>query len=225
MKNSFKLMLTTLIASLFLTPAFIAQQSQSVVTFFHGGKISFTTPARNPVEGRPIEPVTVCAAFAPMPQCYTPPKSTPPYADNPKVKVIELKPGLDTLLFEVEATGGSGSRHLLSLLEPGKNRALSSLTSDVTFSGESEYRFWTVPTVSDMPVLVIADAFWSSGESHYAKHRFFVSTYAFDPKLHIYSLLDKYLTSGKYSSLDDVSVINVLEPERDEILARLKRQH
>jgi hypothetical protein len=34
-----------------------------------------------------------------------------------------------------------------------------------------------------------------------------------------------YLTSGKYASFDEVDVINVLEPEREEILARLKRQH
>jgi len=38
-------------------------------------------------------------------------------------------------------------------------------------------------------------------------------------------LRDKYLTSGKYPSFDEVDVINVLEPERGEILARLKRQH
>jgi hypothetical protein len=51
------------------------------------------------------------------------------------------------------------------------------------------------------------------------------SVYSFDPALHVYSLRDKYLTSGKYASFDEVDVISVLEPEREEILARLKRQH
>ena len=64
-----------------------------------------------------------------------------------------------------------------------------------------------------------------AGETHFSGHRFFITVYSFDPALHIYSLRDKYLTSGKYASLDEVDVISVLEPEREEILARLKRQH
>ena len=76
-----------------------------------------------------------------------------------------------------------------------------------------------------MPLLVLADANWGSGETHFSKHRFFVSVYSFDSALHVYSLCDKYRTVGKYPSFDEVDVINVLEPERPEVLARLKRKH
>ena len=146
--------------------------------------------------------------------------------DDPKAKVVQLKAGLDALQFEVRATaGGSGSTHLLALLVPGKGKYLSNLTPELTFGDQSEYRLWSVPSVSDMPLLVLADASWGAGETHFSKHRFSATVYSFDLALNVYSLRDKYLTSGKYPSFDEVDVINVLEPERGEILARLKRQH
>jgi hypothetical protein len=111
------------------------------------------------------------------------------------------------------------------LLEPGKGKYLRNLLPDITFGDQSEYHFWSVPSVSDMPLLVIADAAWGAGETHFAKHRFMVTVYVYDPTPHYYGIRDTYLTSGKYPSFDQVDVINVLEPEREEIQERLKRQH
>jgi hypothetical protein len=225
MKRPLTLSLASLVASFLLWPS-SAQQKQSTVTFFHGYKVSFEMPAIGQAEQVALGPVVVCVASSPTPQCYTPPKADPPFGTGPEAKVIQLKPGLDALLFEVRATaGGSGSTHLLALLQQGKGKYLSNLTPGLTFGDQSEYHFWSVQSVSDMPLLVLADASWGSGETHFSKHRFFVTVYSFDPALHFYSLRDKYLTSGKYPSLDEVDVITVLEPERDEILARLKRQH
>ena len=226
MKNLPKLLLAALATSLLLWSLSVAQQNQSTATFFHGSKVSFAMPPIDSVEHLALGPVVVCVASAPMPQCYTPPKANPPFGTEPKAKVVQLKSGIDALLFEVRATaGGSGSTHLLALLEPGKGKYLSNLTPDLTFGDQSEYHFWNVPSVSDMPLLVLADASWGSGETHFSKHHFFVTVYSFDSALRVYSLRDKYLTSGKYASFDEVDVINVLEPEREEILVRLKRQH
>jgi hypothetical protein len=183
-------------------------------------------PSVDSVEHLALGPVVLCVESAPTPQCYTPPKANPPFGTDPKAKVVQLKAGLDALLFEVRATaGGSGSTHLLALLEPGKGKYLSNLTPELTFGDQSEYRFWSVPSISGMPLLAVADASWGAGETHFSKHHFFITVYSFDPALHVYSLRDKYLTSSKYASFDEVDVINVLEPEREEILARLERQH
>jgi hypothetical protein len=224
-RSSHGILVALVISLLWLCSPSVAQQKQPMVTFFHGNRVSFAMPALGSGEHLALGPVVVCIASVPIPQCYTPPKANPPFGTDPKAKVIQLKSGLDALLFEVSATaGGSGSTHLLALLEPGKGKYLSNLTPDVTFGDQGEYRFWNVPSISDMPVLVLADASWGSGETHFSRHRFFVTVFSFDPTLHVYSLRDKYLTSGKYASFDEVDVINVLEPEREKILARLKRQ-
>jgi hypothetical protein len=224
MKNLPKLLVAALVACLLLWSS-VAQQKQPAGTFFHGNKVSFAMPAIGYAEHVALGPAVVCVAASPIPQCYTPPKADPPFGTDPKARVIQLKSGLDALLFEVRATaGGSGSTHLLALLEPGKGKYLSNLTPELTFGDQSEYRFWNVPSVSDMPLLVLADASWGAGETHFSKHRFFITVYSFDTALHVYSLRDKYLTSGKYASFDEIDVISVLEPEREEILARLKRQ-
>jgi hypothetical protein len=203
-----------------------AQERQPIATFFHGNRVSFTMPPVDPAEHLALGRVAVCVESMPTPQCYTPPRANPPFGTDPKARVVQLKGGLDAILFEVRATaGGSGSTHLLALLVPGKGKYLWNLTPELTFGDQSEYRLWHVPSISDMPLLVVAEASWGAGETHFSKHRFFVTVYSFDPALRVYSLRDKYLTSGKYPSFDEVDFINVLEPERDEILARLKRQH
>lgn len=212
------------IAFLLLWSSSVAQQKQPAATFFRGNKVSFAMPPVDS-EGLANGPVIVCVESTPKPQCYTPPEANPPFGTAPKAKVVQLKPGIDVILYEVHAyAGGSGSRHLLALLEPDKGY-LSNLTPDTTFGDQSEYHFWNVPSISDMPLLVLADASSGPGETHFDKHRFLVTVYSFVPEWHSYSLRDKYLTSGKYPSFNDVDVINVLEPEREEIVARLKRQH
>jgi hypothetical protein len=227
MRNYFKTLLVVLAASFQLWPFLSAGQPQASVTFFHGSKVTIAMPAIGQDEEKlPLGPAIVCVAFPPAPQCYTPPKENPPFGADPKVRVVQLKPGRDALLFQVRATaGGSGSKNLLALLEPGKGKRLSNLLTDVTFGNQSEYRFLNVATISDMPLLAIADASWGAGETHFSKHRFTVTIYSYDAKLNYYGLRDQYLTSGKYPSFDEVDVINVLEPEREEILARLRRQH
>jgi hypothetical protein len=226
MRNLRKTLLVALAVSFQLWSLLSAGQPQTSVTLFHGSKVTIAMPAIGYAEKIPLGPAIVCVAFVPTPQCYTPPKENPPFGADPKVKVVQLKPGRDALLFQVRATaGGSGSKNLLALLEPGKGKNLSNLLLDVTFGDQSEHHFMNVATISDMPLLAIADASWGAGETHFSKHRFMVTVYSYDPALNYYGLRDKFLTSAKYPSFDEVDVINVLEPEREEILARLRRQH
>lgn len=203
------------------------QRAQAPVTFFHGTKVNIVAPQISSDEERfPMGPAILCLASTPVQQCYTPPKHDPPFDSNPIAQVIRLKPGFDAIMFEVQATaGGSGTTHLLALLEPGKGKYLNDLLFGITFGDQSEHHFWSVPSVSDMPLLVIADAMGGAGETHFSRHRFVVKVFAFDPKLRYYGLQDEYLTSGKYPSFDEVDVISVLESERQEILTRLKKQH
>jgi hypothetical protein len=79
-------------------------------------------------------------------------------------------------------------------------------------------------------LLVTADYVWGAAESHFSAHRFKISTYDLgcfvgsDCALPSYFLRDEYITRVKYKSLDEASTINVLEQEKAEVLARLRRQ-
>jgi hypothetical protein len=227
MKHFAMPVLAAVATSLLALPLLVAQQSPSLVTFFNGSKVTFTMPAISAAEHLALGPVVVCVEFTPIAQCFRPPNENARFGTDPTAKVIELKSGMDALLFDVQSyAGGSGSTHLLALLQrgPAGGKNLANLTPDLTFGNQSEYRFWNVPSVSDMPLLVVADASWAAGEAHFSSHRFLIGVYSFDPALHIYSLRDEYMTSSKYPSFNEVDVISVLEPEREEILARLKRQ-
>ncbi len=224
MKRFATLVVTAVAISLLALPILVAQQSPSLVAVFNGSKVTFTMPAISAAEHLALGPVVVCVEFAPVAQCFRPPNENARFGTNPTAKVIQLKPGMDALLFDVQSyAGGSGSAHLLALLQRGPvgGKNLANLTPG---SRPLETRASTIswnfkPSVSDMPLLVVADASWAAGEAHFSSHRFLITVYSFDPSLHIYSLRDEYMTSGKYPSFNEVDVISVLEPEREEILS------
>jgi hypothetical protein len=164
----------------------------------------------------------VCIVSGSSRQCYTPPKNDLPFGLNPKADPVALKPGVNALLFTVTASGGgSGSKTILALLMTKRGR-LEDLLPDVKVSEQSEYRLWRETTLSDMPILVTADYVWQDGEAHYSEHRFRVSTYVFARQLQNYVLQDEYVTTKKY--MDTGQPLQVLEQEKQEILARLHRQ-
>jgi len=177
--------------------------------------------------GAPLGPATICLESTGQRQCYTPAKSDVPFGLDPKVNVVSLGAGKQALLFTaVASAGGSGSSKHLALLQPGKGRYLNNLLpSGLSVSGEqSEYQFWSEPSISPAPLLVIADYVGGEGETHFSSHRFRISTFVLSATMPYYGLRDEYLTSTKYPSLDETDKINVLSHERAEIIARLKRQ-
>jgi hypothetical protein len=91
-------------------------------------------------------------------------------------------------------------------------------------SNQSEYQFLNEPSISTMPLLVVADAQWGEGETHFADHRFRISTYSLDVHQNAYRLRDEFVTHKKYASLDRSDKIAVISYERAEVVTRLRQQ-
>jgi hypothetical protein len=227
-RNVFRHALSKIKACLWvlLCGSLLFAQKPATHLLFHGARVNISADES---QFPPATPAVLCIALTPIEQCYTPPKSDVvdlPYAFNPTAKIVQLKPGFDAILFEVEATGGgSGSGHLLALLVPGKGKDLNNLLPDVSFGDQSEHHFWKLPSISDMQVLVLAEGMGDLNGSHFSRQRFLIKVLVFNHHVGFYGLQDEYLTSKKYPSLDEVDVIHVLEAERKEILARLKKQY
>jgi hypothetical protein len=181
-----------------------------------------------PGDGPPFPkgPASVCIEGPPYRQCYAAPASGNfPFGNNPAVTVVQLKKDLPAILFSAETGGVSGWEIHLALLRPGTGNTLESLfVPDISVSSQSEYAFWSDSAISATQIFVTADYVWGPDEGHFGEHRYMISTYtrpttAFDNDLH-YWLADRYMTLDKYGS---ESNINVLIPEKQEIIARLRR--
>lgn len=167
---------------------------------------------------------TVCIEFAPQRQCYTSPQY---YANNPMVSVVQVRKDISALFLSVESYGVSGWQIRFALLLPGSGKELQNIfLSDTTVPNQSQYAFWTDPTISDAQIFVTAGFVWGPDEGHYAKHRYIISAYVVRPRTVVndtdYShyLEDRYMTILKYD-LD--ANANILSSEKQEILTRLRR--
>ena len=65
-------------------------------------------------------------------------------------------------------------------------------------------------------ILITADRIWKSGEPLYGSHQFRVKIYKYSEDT-MFKLVGEYETKTKYQSLDDVDIINVIEPELSNI--------
>ena len=118
--------------------------------------------------------------------------------------------------------GGSGTLTRYAILG-ADNGHIVNVLPDVALTNASEYAIWTNLKLSPYPILVTADFDWdiASGETHFAKHHYFVSVWRFNSKRNLYTKALSYRTAKKYDSLDDADTINVIAPEHPEILRRL----
>jgi len=73
---------------------------------------------------------------------------------------------------------------------------------------------------------VEADFYWDSAasETHFSPHRFNVRALVFDPRKDSYAIRLEYRTAKKYDGLDSVERVQILKPEREEILRRLREK-
>jgi hypothetical protein len=203
---------------------------------FDGQRVTVTA-GKLSEDGWPTGPAKVC--LAPSGTCFTAPdnatifgKNTP-FGLSPHATVVELGANRQALLFTaVAAAGGSGSQKLLALLEIRKGRLedlLGSLdkgpSAGMTISELSECKIWLEPTISKTALFVTADYVWGSGETHFSDHRYIIRTYdlgtAPGSDAQTYILRDEYMTQQKYPSEGGV---DLLEREKPEVLARLRRQ-
>jgi hypothetical protein len=92
----------------------------------------------------------------------------------------------------------------------------------ITLSNQSDHALWSVPTLSDMPLLVTADFIWEGMEAHYAPHFYEIRAYRYDRRIGTYAQILKYRTSRKYKGFDNLDdPFPLLKFERATILRKL----
>lgn len=183
-------------------------------------------------DGIPTTAARLCIGQGITEHCYVPPTpkitgtTLPPFGLDAKVRPIGIANGGSLILFTAESSsGGSGSLTILALLDIRGGR-LQNLLPEVKISNQSEYRLWNLPNISAMPVVVTADFIWDfdKGETHFAHHRYCITSFVYDKQAGRYLQRDQYVTGKKYPGLDDADEIKVLEPERATVLAKLQRR-
>jgi hypothetical protein len=215
--------------------------AEQVVMEFQGHQVTLMKPALDD-NGFAEESAQVCFDVASKSQCYTPQHGSGsgwgpdlPIGLLPELTPMNLSQGRSALLFTVFANyGGSGSTFHYALLRPGNGREIENLLPpDLILSEISEQAFWSDPSISDAPIFVTADFVWDS-DGHFSDHRFTISAYVLEtpflglPDSFSYALDDRYMTVRKYPGLnadpgDPDATAGVLNSEKPEILARLKR--
>jgi pimeloyl-ACP methyl ester carboxylesterase len=211
--------------------------AEQVVTEFEGHQVTLMKPGLD-ANDLAEETARVCFDVTSTPQCYSPQHEPgsgwgpdQPIGTFPELMPMNLGGGRSALLFTVVARSyGSGATVHYALLRPGRLGSIENLLPpDLVLSEISEQDFWSDPSISDAPLLVTADFVWNGiSEGHFSDHRFTVSAYtlAEDPNIpgrFNYVLEDRYLTARKYQIASPDASDHVLDAERPEILARLKR--
>jgi hypothetical protein len=205
---------------LYLPGAAFAQGTQAGIPDFPAYKVYAGTMDAN---GLPTGAACLCLDASPA-LCYALPErqSDMQFGLEPKTERVSVHGGGSLILFSAAFSGGgSGTLVELALLRYEQDARLRNLLPTVQRTEQGDQAVWQLPSVSSMPVLVTADYVWGKGETHFAQHIFEIRAYLFDSVRQIYAEKVGYRTSHRYASLDETDQINVLVPERAEILRRL----
>jgi len=118
--------------------------------------------------------------------------------------------------------GGSGTLERAALLRYQPEGTVVNLLPYVAVTNVGQRQMWRLPEVSVYPILVTADFIWdfAAHETHFSAHQFEIQAYQYDPTQDRYAKAFSYRTAKKYDG-GDSSPVNVLKPERAEILRRL----
>ena len=180
----------------------------------------------------PQTPARICLGAIGTEHCYAPPSDKDfIFGLEPRAIPVGQLDGLELTLFTAMYSGcGSGTVTKFTLLTV-RNGELVNLLPDVELSNQSDYKLWSLPEFSSLPVLVTADFIWDYAamqksnyleETHLASHRYRMNAYVYDVKSGKYLQRVHYDTSKKYSGLDDAEVIDVADAEKTAILAKLR---
>ncbi len=124
---------------------------------------------------------------------------------------------------------GSGTLTDFALLTV-RDGEFVNLLPRVRLTNQSEYKLWSLPQFSKLPILLTADFIWDfetmqksnfNEETHFASHRYHIEVFAFDARSGRYLQKVHYETTKKYPGLDEADKIRVLDPEKPVILAKL----
>lgn len=181
-------------------------------------------------DGFPISGAKLCVV-KPLPDCFQMPSNSG-YSQGGVVYAYGLEPyaqllrvgrnGSVVLFLATFSGGGSGSLTSLALLRYEAASGILNLLPFVGLSEQSDQATWEIPEISDYPILLTADYRWSKGETHFAGHYYNVTAYRMDAATDRYARMFRYGTSKKYASLDETDKVNVIEPERANIIRHLK---
>ncbi|MEI9980949.1 MAG: hypothetical protein WDN23_18480 [Edaphobacter sp.] len=144
------------------------------------------------------------------------------YGLNPRSERLSLTGGGSLVFFSARFSGGgSGTLDSLAILQYESDGKIVNLLPFVGLTNQSDRALWNIREASSFPILVTADFNWMEEEAHFAKHFYTVNVYHFDAQSHRYAKVFSYRTSKQYPGLDDADRVNVLKPEKAEILRRL----
>ena len=174
----------------------------------------------------------ICLGPAGTAHCYSPPSDKDYiFGLEPKAEVVGRLNGKELTLFTSLFSGcGSGTLTSFALLTV-KDGEFVNLLPKVELTNQSEYKFWNLAQVSNLPVLVTADFIWDfesmkksnySQETHFAHHRYCIEAFVFDARSGRYIQKVRYETTKKYPGLGNVDEIKVLSLERATIVAKLR---
>jgi len=232
MSRSYQVWIMSLVAPAILALSLSALFDQPIFAQSPQNRVPFPAyriiPGKLDFDGLPTSNAQLCIGAEAQQDCFSPNSKRQgiemPFGLAPKATKLDLKDGGSLVLFTAEFSGGgSGTLTSIALLECRSDGHLRNLLPDVGVTNQSEFRVWNIPQVSDMPLLVTADFDWNfdKGETHFAKHKYWIEAYIFDIRTGVYTRTMKYLTNKEYPGLDDADNIVVLEPERSTILAHL----
>jgi hypothetical protein len=106
------------------------------------------------------------------------------------------------------------------------------LLPEVELSNQSDYKLWSLPEYSSLPVLVTADFIWDYAamrksnfieETHSAPHRYRINAYVYDEKSSRYLIKVHFDTAKMYSGMQDAEEINIVDAEKAIIVAKLQK--
>jgi hypothetical protein len=198
-----------------------------------GRQVTVVDPGTQDPDGfYPKGEAKVCVQGQREKDCYTAPKGV---GRTPSLSVVELKRGESALFFEAASGGVSGFSLHFALLKfcdrdrfPGckVDELKNLLPYELEVSNQSQHAWWELAGISDSKVFLTAEYVWGPREAHYSDHRYIVSVYVRRPddfdELSYY-LVDQFMTVRSYSYKNDDELDDVLDAEKQEILARLKR--
>jgi hypothetical protein len=201
-------------------------QGQSLQPFPHFSQAEGKTDS----DGLPISGAKVCILGKPD-TCYQMPEHVVDggsviyqFGLEPHSERLPLPGGASWVFFTATFSGGgSGTLTSFSVLRYTKDpEKIVDLLPFVAATNVSDYAMWTIPAASTFPILVDADFVWTQGEGHFDPHVYTIEAWKFDPKSDRYAKAFSYRTSRKYPG-GDVGRVQVLKPERQEILKRLEQ--
>jgi hypothetical protein len=187
----------------------------------------------NSTDCLPQTPALICLGTTGTEHCYSPPSDDDfIFGLEPRAIRIGQLDGRELTLFTAMYSGcGSGTVTKFALLTTRFGEFVN-LLPDVELSNQSDYKLWSLPEFSSLPILVTADFIWDYEdirksnfieETHAAPHRYRVNAYVYDTKSRRYLQRVHFDTTKMYSGLQDAEEINIVDAEKAVILAKLQK--